>query len=209
MYQGLLGHPGDAIEFTDRFYLSDALPDVAEQQKIDADTIGFVNFRDRIRDLYPLPEDFGPGLHPFHTQWVRRRRELMFNITALVKDLTEEFARNGGRREVREFHSPADFAELPQPVLLHCTGYAARTLFGDDSLTPVRGQVGWLIPEPAASYGLYYENLGVLSRRDGVVVQWNERGEASGWNNASETPDRAEAEEAIRQLEAIYAGMRA
>jgi len=206
-YQQLLGQPGDAIEFTDRFYLSDVHPAVAEQQKYDSDPIGFVNFQSRIADLTPDPEDMPEGTHPFPTRWARRRSELMFNITAYSRQLTEEFQRNGGRMIVREFHSPAEFASLPQPVIVHSTGYAARALFGDDSLTPVRGQIGWLIPQVESRYGLYFDNLGVLSRRDGIVVQLNAQGEASGWNDSSETPDRNEAETGVRMLQTLYARM--
>ena len=207
-FQNFLGLPGTPIEFTDRYYLSDPHPAVAEQQKIDSDQIGFVNYQSRIADLIPAPpQDLPPGSHPFPTRWARRRSELMFNITAYSHQLTEDFQRNGGKIIAREFHSPSEFAALSQPVILHCTGYAARSLFGDDSLTPVRGQIGWLIPQPEANYGIYINNLGILSRRDGVVVQLNSQGEASGWNDDTETPNRAEAEDGVLQLRALYARM--
>jgi D-amino-acid oxidase len=207
-YQSFLGLPGNPIEFSDRYFLSDPHPEVAEQQKIDADPLQFVNYRDRVTDIAPIRQDLPPGSHPFPTQWASRRSEMMFNITAYSHQLTEDFQLNGGRIMAREFHSPAEFAELPQPVLLHCTGYAARALFGDNSITPVRGQIGWLIPQPEVNYGLYFDNLGVLSRRDGIVVQLSEQGEASGWNDATEQPDRREAEEGVRQLQAFYARMK-
>jgi D-amino-acid oxidase len=209
-YQSFLGLPGNPIEFSDRYYLSDPHPAVAEQQKIDSDPIGFVNYQSRIADLFPEPlQDLPPGAHPFPTKWARRRSEMMFNITAYVQQLTEDFQRNGGKIVSREFHSPSEFATLPQPVILHSTGYAAKSLFGDNSLTPVRGQIGWLIPQPEINYGIYVNNLGILSRRDGVVVQLNAQGEASGWNDHTEDPDRAEAEEGVLQLRAIYARMTA
>ncbi len=206
-YQSFLGLPGTPVEFSDRYYLSDPHPDVAEQQKIDADPLGFANFRDLIKDLSPVRQDLPPGSHPFPTKWASRRSELMFNITAYAHQLTEDFQLNGGKIVGREFHSVQEFAQLPQPVLLHCTGYAARGLFNDNSLTPVRGQIGWLIPQPEVTYGLYFDNLGVLSRRDGIVVQFSEKGDATGWNDATESPDRAEAESGVRQLRALYARM--
>jgi hypothetical protein len=200
-----LNAPGTPIEFTDRFYLSDPEPDVFEQQLIDNDPIGFVNYRDRIADLNFPVADFGPGTHPFPFEWVRHRSEMMFNITGFAKHLTEEFQHNGGRIVLREFHSPAEFATLPEPVILHCTGYAARKLFGDESLIPVRGQIGWLPPNPAINYGLYFDFLGVLSRRDGTVVQLNGKGEQSGWNDDTETPDLEEAAGTIRMIQKLYA----
>lgn len=207
-FQSFLGLPGNPIEFTDRYYLSDPHPAVAEQQKIDADPLQFVNYRDRLPDILRPVHDLPPGSHPFPTQWARRRSELMFNITDYVHQLTQDFQLNGGRIVAREFHSPGDFAALSQPVILHSTGYAARKLFGDDSLTPVRGQIGWLIPQTEALYGLFVDNLGILSRRDGIVVQLSEKGEASGWNDDTEAADRREAEEGVRQLQALYARMK-
>ena len=206
-YQSFLGLPGTPVEFNDRYYLSDPHPAVAEQQKIQADPIGFVNYRDRIVDMMGTPQDLPPGSHPFPTKWARRRSEMMFNITGYSHQLTEDFQLNGGKIIAREFHSPSEFAQLSQPVILHCTGYAARTLFSDNSLTPVRGQIGWLIPQLEANYGLQFDNINILSRRDGLVVQLSEQGEASGWNDPSELPDRSEAETGVRILQALYARM--
>jgi glycine/D-amino acid oxidase-like deaminating enzyme len=206
-YQSFLGLPGSPIEFTDRFYLSDPHPEIAEQQKRESDPIGFASYIERIRDIEPAVEDLPAGSHPFPTRWARRRSELMFNITAYSHQLTEDFQLNGGRIVAREFHSPGELAELSQPVILHSTGYGARALFGDASLTPVRGQIAWLIPQPEVTYGLYFDHLNVLSRRDGIVVQASEQGEASGWNIDNETPDRGEAERGVAKLQALYARM--
>ncbi len=206
-YQSFLGLPGNPIEFTDRYVLSDPHPDQAEQQRIAADPLNFAVYRARIADLMPHYEDLPPGSHPFPTRWARRRSDLMFNITGYAHQLTEDFQLNGGRIVAREFHSPADFVQLSQPVILHSTGYAARALFGDTSLTPVRGQIGWLIPQPEVNYGMLFGDLNILSRRDGIVVQLSAQGEASGWNDAGETPDRAEAETGVRMLRDLYQRM--
>ncbi len=207
-YQNYLGVSGNPIEFTDRYYLSDDPPDIAEQKYIDADPIGFVNFASRIADLGPRAQDFPAGTHPFPTQWVRRRPELRFNLTTIIRQFTEEFRQHGGKIVRREFNSPSEFAELPQPVILHCTGYAARKLFGDESLTPVRGQISWLPAQPEANYGLYIGNLSVLSRRDGIVVQFNGKGDDTGWNDDNEAPDHAEATAGIRIIQDLYHRMK-
>jgi hypothetical protein len=154
-------------------------------------------------------DDLPPGSHPFPTKWARRRSELLFNITSYAHQLTEDFQLNGGKIVTREFHAPVELTQLREPVILHSTGYGARALFGDESLTPVRGQIGWLIPQPEVNYGLMFNNLIVLSRRDGIVVQSNAKGEASGWNETNEEPDRAEALAGVRQLRALYERMAA
>jgi len=208
IYQNYLGTSGNPIEFTDRYYLSDDHPDISEQKYIDADPIGFVNYGSRVADLGPRAQDFPAGTHPFPTQWVRRRSELMFSLTPLIRQLTDDFQRHGGKIVRREFNSPSEFATLAQPVILHCTGYAARKLFGDDSLTPVRGQISWLPVQPEANYGLYVGNLGVLSRRDGIVIQFNGKGDDAGWNDDREAPDPAEAEAGVRMIQDLYDRMK-
>ena len=207
-YQRYLGASGNPIEFTDRFYLSDEHPDIADQKYIDADPIGFVNFGSRIADLGPRAQDFPAGTHPFPYQWVRRRSELMFNVTTIIRQLTDDFQRHGGKIVRREFASPSEFASLPQPVILNCTGYAARKLFGDDSLTPIRGQISWLPVQPELNYGLYIGNLGILSRRDGIVVQFNGKGDDAGWNDDTEQPDPTEAALGIQRIQDLYSRMK-
>jgi D-amino-acid oxidase len=207
-YQSFLGLAGDPVVFNDRYALSDPHPEVAEQQKQQEDPLGFAYYMDRIRDLNPHFQDLPAGSHPFPTKWARRRTDLMFNITSYSHQLTEDFQLNGGKIVAREFHSPSEFATLAQPVILHSTGYAARALFSDHSLTPVKGQIGWLIPQPEVNYGLYYGHLNVLSRSDGIVVQMNPKGEASGWNDASEEPDRAETLDGVHILRDLYRRMK-
>jgi glycine/D-amino acid oxidase-like deaminating enzyme len=207
-YQSFLNLPGDPVEFTPRYHLSDVPPPVFEQQFIDNDPIGFVYYRDLIPEINSPFEDLSPGAHPFPLRWCRRRNDMMFNITAYAQHLTDEFQSHGGLIVTREFHSPSDFAALSQPVILHCTGYAARQLFGDLSLTPVRGQIAWLPPQPEASYGVYFDNLGILARRDGIVVQLQSEGEASGWNDPSEEPSLTEAQTALRMLQSLQARMK-
>ena len=203
-YQSFLALPGSPIEFTDRYFLSDLPPENDLQRRRDEDPIGFAHLMPRIQDISARSLDLPPGTHPFPTRYARRNTQLMFNITALAHQIAEDFQIAGGRIETREFHTPADLAALPQRTVVNCTGYGARALFSDTSITPVRGQIGWLIPQPECNYGIGIDNLNVLARRDGIVVQLNEQGEASGWNNTDETPDRREAEEGVRQLRALY-----
>ena len=204
-YASYLSLPGNPVEFADRYTLSDETPEQAAQKHLDADPIGFAYLRSSLADITPSSLDLPPGTHPFHTRYARRNSQLIFNISELVDRLTEDFLIAGGRMETRTFHAPAELAELPQPIVFNCTGYGARALFADDSLTPVRGQIGWLPAQPECKYGLLYGDLNILCRRDGIVVQLSEKGEATGWRDANEQPDRREAEEGVRRLQALYA----
>ena len=208
MYQGFLGMAGTPVEYSDRYAISALHPDAAIAKKEREDPIGFARYNHLLDDLTPKPVDYGPGEHPWPTDHCRRFTSLQFNIADYSRQLITDFQLAGGKIETAEFHTPADFAALPQKVIVNCTGYGARALFNDNSITPVRGQIGWLIPQPEVNYGIYYENLNILSRRDGIVVQSSEQGEASGWNDTNEQPDRREAEDAVRLLATLYAGMK-
>jgi hypothetical protein len=134
--------------------------------------------------------------------------QLIFNISDYSRQLLNDFLSAGGQIETREFHSPADFASLAQPVIVNCTGYAARKLFSDESIIPIRGQIGWLVPQPEVRYNLYYQDLSFVSRRDGIAVQTNPLGDDTGWNDATEQPDRATTEDALLRLQALYGRMK-
>jgi hypothetical protein len=71
-------------------------------------------------------------------------------------------------------------------------------------VTPVRGQIGWLIPQDEVRYAVYYDNVGVLSRRDGIVVQALDGGDMKGYGDAREVPDRGESERAVGIIAGLY-----
>src|SRR5262249_43063439 len=103
-----------------------------------------------------------------------------------------------------EFNTLADVARLKEKVVINCTGYGARALCNDESVVPVRGQIGWLIPQPEVNYGFFYNGIVVLSRRDGIVLQDVHGGDMMGYNDANETIDRAESEAAVKTVAELY-----
>jgi glycine/D-amino acid oxidase-like deaminating enzyme len=115
-----------------------------------------------------------------------------------------DFLANGGQIEIREFHSPADLAQLRQKTLINATGYGARALFGDDSIVPVRGQLARMIPQPDINYGLYYNKVSFVPRRDGLVFQVVGPDDYYGFNDDTAIPNRAEAEEAVNTIAGLY-----
>ncbi|WP_334162828.1 FAD-dependent oxidoreductase [Phenylobacterium sp.] len=199
MFQSYLGLPGSPIEWIDRYVLSDAPPSGR------ADPVGFAHYGGWVRDLTPPMESLPPGSHPFPTAYARRASLPMFNIAEYARVLTAEFLQNGGRIETAEFHAPADLTSLKQRAIINCTGYGARALWKDESLVPVRGQIAWLIPQPEVNYGLVYDGVFMLGRRDGIVIQQTGPDESWGYDDANEQPDRAEAEAAVAAIARVYA----
>jgi glycine/D-amino acid oxidase-like deaminating enzyme len=203
--------PGDPIEFTDRYRLYDEDDDAPAKPEAPGAVppLEFASYRERIRDITPRWVELPPGSHPFPAKHVSRNSGLTFNVADYSRQLLNDFQIAGGRIETTEFHTPADLAPLPQTVVINCTGYGARALWSDESIVPVRGQIGWLIPQEGVHYGLYYKDIGVLARRDGIVVQGNIYDDMYGYNNADETANRAESEAALQTLQDLYNRMAA
>jgi glycine/D-amino acid oxidase-like deaminating enzyme len=202
MYQSYLGAAGTPVEWTDRYNLRDQADSPAY-----SDIHDFASYGARIADLTPSSQEMPPGSTPFPTRYVRRTSSLTFNVASYARQLVEEFQVAGGRIETREFHTPADLAGVPQSTVVNCTGYGARSLWSDESLVPIRGQIAWLIPQEGVNYGVHYKDLFVLARRDGIVIQPMPQGDDTGWNDANEEPNRAEAEGGVRTLQELYARM--
>jgi glycine/D-amino acid oxidase-like deaminating enzyme len=204
-YQNLLGLPGNPVEFIDNYFVSDD-SDTQRRHAPPADNRPkFADLqRDLIGDLIPRSEDFGPGSHPFSARYLRRNTQMMFNLTAYSRMLMADFLSNGGQIEIEEFHTPADFAKLRHKTLINATGYGSRALFGDESLTPVRGQLARMIPQPEINYGLFYKGVSFVPRRDGLVFQVVGEDDYYGFNDATTTPDRTEAELAVNTIAGLF-----
>ncbi len=205
-YQELLQLPGTPVELHDRYTLSERPPDQAWAERVRNDAVGFARLEHRIEDLYPATEDFGPRMHPFATAYCRHTRGYRFHIAGYSEHLEREFRARGGTIHQAEFHAASDLLQVPEPVLVHCTGYGARALFGDESLTPIRGQISWLPPQADLPYSLVWEDLNLVPRRDGTVVQWGAQGDATGWQEADEEPSAAEAESALAKARTLCEG---
>lgn len=206
-FLGLLGLPGDPIAWTDRYVLSDDAPGTPARKR--QDPLGFAHYQSRVRDMTPPNEILAPGDHPFATSYAQRAPTLQFNIMEYSHLLMTDFLLAGGKTQVMEFHTPADLAKLPQKVVINCPGYGARALWKDETVTPVRGQIAWLVPQAEVDYGVVYKTVSMLSRRDGIIIQATGPDESWGFNDTNEQPDRSEAETAIRTIAELYGRKRA
>lgn len=198
IHQHYIGLADAPVEWTDRYTLRDTPPVEAP------DPLGFVRYGRLIRDLTPPGVTLPPGSTPFQARGVVRASLPMFNITEYGHVLMNDFLIGGGKIEMREFHTPGELTQLPQPVIINCTGYGARALWKDESLTPVRGQLTWLIPQPEVTYGIFYRGVSTVSRRDGLIVQNVGPDDGYGLGDDREVPDRAEAEAAVKTVASVF-----
>ena len=207
-YQTLLGLPGNPVEFIDNYFVADD-PNARRTRRLSGDSRPqFADLqRELIGDLIPQSADFSPGSHCLGARYLRRNALMMFNLSAYTRMLMADFRSAGGQVEIREFHSPADFAALPQKTLINATGYGSRALFGDESITPVRGQLARMIPQPDVDYGLFYKHVSFVPRRDGLVFQVLGEDDYYGFGDDTTVPDRAEAELAVNTIAGIFTSL--
>jgi len=102
---------------------------------------------------------------PFVKQFTTMLIEPSIYLAALLRD----FFIAGGRVVVKEFRSREEIMRLPEPVVFNCTGLGARALFDDQKLSPVRGQLEVLLPQPEVDY-CYLSRGYMFPRRDGIIL---------------------------------------
>jgi D-amino-acid oxidase len=206
-YRSYLGLPGSPVEWNDRYVLTDSPPGHAPSQ-LSPGELDFATYGDRIRDITPNADYMPAGSTPFPTPYVRRFSSMMFNIADYGHTLLTDFRLAGGKIVRAEFHSPSELTALKEKVVINCPGYGARALWKDESIVPVRGQIAWLIPQPEVDYGVQYQHVTMLPRRDGIVIQMLGGGDMRGYGDDNETPDHEEAKAAVARIAELYARMR-
>ncbi len=157
-----------------------------------------------IEALYPETKQLARGEHPFDVPYAERRYTMLIEPATYLNALMRDFLVNGGRIAIREFGDAAAVMALGEKLIFNCTGLGARGLFGDAELTPIKGQLAVLLPQPEVDYmtigpgGIY-----MFPRRDGVLLGGSfERGVENT------EPDPATTERILRQNGALFAGMR-
>lgn len=205
-HHAFVGLDGDPVKFIDQYSLSG--PRGSGGGPVgpapSPGRIAFAHYGDRLSDLAPHSRELRKDEHPFPLPTARVGPQMTFNVAEYARQLTEAFLMEGGRIVQRRFNHPSELADLAEPVVVNCTGYGARALFGDESVVPVRGQIAWLTPQPEVTYALWYRSITMVPRHDGIVIQANGRNQMVGYGVADETPDRAEAEEALAALATLF-----
>lgn len=204
-YRDYLGLPGDPVVFSDHYTLRNS-----DAQGLDTpeppNALDFAEYqRSYAPELRFRGELMPPGSTPFDWPTVVRSSSLTFNIRNYGHTLMLDFLAAGGQFVRTEFHEPGELARLKEKVVINCPGYAARQWWKDQSVVPVRGQIGWLVPQKEVAYGLLYGNVNIVSRTDGIVVQAVEGGDMKGYGDDSETVDQAETERAVAVIASLFA----
>ncbi|TPV56905.1 FAD-binding oxidoreductase [Aestuariibacter sp. GS-14] len=206
-FQTLLGLPGHPVEWTTMFRMADKPFSEKGGHNIPGEPPYPAYQHELLNDLTPKARNVPTELNPFATPYVRQFPLLMFNISAYSQYLLDVFTRNGGVIVHRELRQQDDFKHFDEPVIVNCTGYGAKTLLNDDTITPVRGQTCKLIPQPGLQYGIQYfdKHTSFYPRRDGILVQAGAEGD---FNNPQANIDPAESIAAVNAIADIMQSMR-
>ena len=156
-----------------------------------------------IQDLLPEIKDLPAGSHPFGTKSVRQFDGMIVEPPIYLPAMLTDVRIAGGKIGVREMKSLDEVQALPQKLVFNCTGLGAKALFGDEELTPIRGQLTFLLPQPEVTYATSYENTYMFSRRDGVLLGGTH--EMGDWNLQ---PDLATKAAIMTKQAQLFDGMR-
>ncbi len=208
-HRNYLGLPGTPVEWIDQYSVTDDPPQTGPDSAPNAvpsatPAVDFASYSKRIGDLTPKWRRVPADVSPFKGAVVARTEMMIFNISDYGHTLLNDFFIAGGQYRHADFQAPSQIAALGKKVVINCTGYGARALWKDETLTPVRGQIARLIPQPDVRYGLDYRHVLTVPRRDGIVVQSFVAGEMEGYGDTNETPDRAESEQAVKALAELF-----
>ena len=154
-------------------------------------------------------ELLGPGEHPFPTKYAVRTLALAIEPSLYLDALVRDFLFFGGRIVVRKFDTPRDLAALVEPIVVNCTGLGSFTLFDDKELTPVKGQLTALVPQPEVDYRASGSTAGGVtatmnSRSDGIIV-----GNLQDPGNWSLEPDEDVRQRNVNAAIEFFSAMRA
>ncbi|HEV8135676.1 MAG TPA: FAD-dependent oxidoreductase [Pyrinomonadaceae bacterium] len=121
-------------------------------------------------ELYPDNHRFEESKKYFGVQTARQFSTMLIEPQTYLNALLRDFYVAGGKVVVREFQNAEEIAQLSEGLIFNCTGLGAKKLVGDPSLTPVRGQLEILLPQPEIDY-CYVGELGYMfPRRDGIIL---------------------------------------
>jgi hypothetical protein len=123
-----------------------------------------------IQDLLPEIKDLPVESHPFGTKQVRQFDGMIVEPPIYLPAMLTDIRIAGGKIMVREMKSLDEVRGLREKLVFHCTGLGGKALFGDEELTPIRGQLTFLVSQPEVTYATSYENTYMFSRRDGVLL---------------------------------------
>jgi len=129
------------------------------------------NFNDRHADMYPQLMDLPRSRHPFAAEYVRHYDTMLIEPAIYLPAMMDDFYTAGGKIEVVDFVDRNHVLSLQEPVIMNCSGLGARSLFDDQNLFPIKGQLTFILPQEEVDYMLIGNGgLYMFPRHDGILL---------------------------------------
>lgn len=125
-----------------------------------------------IRPFSPERRDLSESEHPFSGYpFVQQFDTMLIEPPTYLNAILTDFRIAGGAVRVMHFDHLTQLQQLAEPVIFNCTGLGARALFDDQELTPIKGQLTVLLPQPEVNYITLTEDyLYMFPRTDGILL---------------------------------------
>lgn len=132
---------------------------------------GYLGKQGPVASMLPELRDLSSDEHPFTGyKFVRQVDTMLIEPPTYLAAMLDEFELAGGKIVVGEIADRNAIATLPEKLVFNCTGLGARTLFQDEELIPVKGQLTFLLPQPEVQYALLEGQLYMFPRSDGILL---------------------------------------
>jgi len=125
-----------------------------------------------ISPFLPETRELSDSEHPFSGYpFVRQYDSMLIEPPIYLNAMLTDFRVAGGAVRVRHFDDVSQLQQLAEPVIFNCTGLGARALFNDQELTPAKGQLTFLLPQPEVNYMMATDDqLYMFPRTDGILL---------------------------------------
>ena len=132
---------------------------------------GLIGGRGALAAMLPELKDLSISEHPFPGYaYARQFDGMLIEPNVYLEALLDEVRAAGAIVRVVELPDRDALRLLPERVLVNCTGLGAKALFGDEELTPLKGQLTFLLPQPEVQYAVMQGGLYMFPRSDGILL---------------------------------------
>lgn len=197
-YQNFLGL-GDIVNWIDGYVVRDDFNQNVDQEGGTENRFA----RLKIDGLVPERKILNQREHPFHVDKVAMQTTMVFNIPSYLNKHISDFHSFGGHIKIKEFKTLEEIDALPEKCIINCSGLGSYHLFNDTNLTPVSGQLAFLIPQADFNYRISTNGASAIPRKDGIVLGGN--GLIGNWD---ENPSKEQTEKVVHALSEVMNKMR-
>jgi len=135
------------------------------------DEQGYLGKDGVLRSMVPELRDLSAHEHPFpDAPFVRQFDTMIIEPPVYLAALLNDIRIAGATTKVMEIRDRGEIPNLPEKLVFNCTGLGAKALFADEELTPLKGQLTILLPQPEVQYAIAKGDLYMFPRTDGILL---------------------------------------